>query len=167
MELQHVISDATVVDRAGSAILEHILCLSENNIQGFTTVNLKEVVITTCWYLWWLRRQRTHNESTPPMIKCRFSILSIVANASKVYGKQAPSCGIKWSRPERAVVKLNVDASFHEDGKTGAIGAVLRNARGEFIATSFMFSANVDSAVMAEAIALKEGLRLAIWLGCN
>jgi ribonuclease HI len=64
-------------------------------------------------------------------------------------------------------VKLNVDASFHEDGKTGAIGTVLRNARGEFIAASSMFLANVDSVVMAEAHAMKEGLSLAVTLGCN
>jgi hypothetical protein len=83
MDLQHVITEALAVDRSASAILEHIMCTPDNDIQGFTTVNLKEVVITTCWYLWWLRRQRTHGESTPPMVKCRFSILSIVANSLK------------------------------------------------------------------------------------
>ena len=83
MELNYVIEDAALVDRSGSAMLEHILCLPDNNIQGFTSINLKEVVTTTCWYLWWLRRQRTHDEVTPPMNKCKFSILSIVANAAK------------------------------------------------------------------------------------
>jgi hypothetical protein len=128
MDLQHVITEALAVDRSTSAILEHIMCTPDNDIQGFTTVNLKEVIITTCWYLWWLRRQRTHGDSTPPMVKCTFSILSIVANSLKVYGKQSQNEVARWTRPEASHVK-NVDASFHDDRRAGVTGAVLRDDR--------------------------------------
>jgi hypothetical protein len=128
------------VDRSGSAILEHIMCTPDNDIQGFTTVNLKEVIITTCWYLWWLRRQRTHGDSTPPMVKCTFSILSIVANSLKVYGKQSQNEVARWTRPEASHMKLNVDASFHDNRRAGATRAVLRDARGDFIAASTSYS---------------------------
>jgi ribonuclease HI len=70
-------------------------------------------------------------------------------------------------RPTARHIKLNVDASFHEDAKAGAIGAVLRDYKGEFVAASTLYLSNVASVVMAEAIAMREGLSLAILMGCN
>ena len=64
-------------------------------------------------------------------------------------------------------MKLNVDASFHEENRSGATGAIIRDTKGEFVAASSSFLANVDSVVMAKAIAMREGLELAIRLGCN
>jgi transcriptional/translational regulatory protein YebC/TACO1 len=101
------------------------------------------------------------------MFKCRFSILSIVANAAKVYGNSSNTGSVKWTRPEASYIKLNVDASFHEDLKDGSIGAVLRDVKGDFIAASSIFLQNMDSVVMAEARAMKEGLELVIRMGCN
>jgi hypothetical protein len=48
MGLENFIQAAVQRDRAGSVILEHILCLDNNTMQGFQTVTLKEVVMTTC-----------------------------------------------------------------------------------------------------------------------
>jgi hypothetical protein len=60
-----------------------------------------------------------------------------------------------------------VDASFHEDVKVGATGDVLCDSHRLFIASSSSFLPNVDSAVMAEPFAMKEGLDLAISMGCS
>jgi hypothetical protein len=49
--MMQTIDEAVDIDREGSAILEHILRLDLNQIEGFQLVNLKEVVMTTCWYL--------------------------------------------------------------------------------------------------------------------
>jgi ribonuclease HI len=166
LELHNVIQDAMSVDRDGSAILEHLMCRTENEFEGFTEIQLKEVVATTCWYLWWLRRRRTHDEPTPPPNRCKFSILSIVTNSGNVYGKKKLT-NVKWVRPEVRHVKLNVDASFHEDAKAGSMGAVLRDYRGECIAAPSSYIENVNSATMAEAYAMKEGLDLACRMGCN
>jgi hypothetical protein len=73
----------------------------------------------------------------------------------------------KWSRPEPRQVKLNVDATFRDDLEAGAIRAVLRNYTGEFIAASSTYIPHVPSAIMAESYAMKEGLALAMRLGCN
>jgi ribonuclease HI len=60
-----------------------------------------------------------------------------------------------------------VDASFHEDVKAGAIGAILRDYKGEFIAASVSYLPNVASVVMDEAMAMREGLSLPILMGCS
>jgi hypothetical protein len=37
---------------------------------------------------------------------------------------------VKWTAPPPCQLKLNVDASFHEDMATGAMGAVIRDYQG-------------------------------------
>jgi hypothetical protein len=68
---------------SGSAILEFLLRDQANALLG-VDIGQKETIGVPCWYLWWIRRQRTHDESVPPLLKCKISILSIVANAAKV-----------------------------------------------------------------------------------
>jgi ribonuclease HI len=60
-----------------------------------------------------------------------------------------------------------MNATFHDDLKAGATGAVLRNYKREFIVASTTYIPHVPSAIMAESYAMKEGLALAIRLGCN
>jgi ribonuclease HI len=64
-------------------------------------------------------------------------------------------------------VKLNVDASFHVDSRVGAVGAILRDSHGRFLAASTKYVPYVGSVAEAEAIAMKEGLWLANRKGCN
>jgi ribonuclease HI len=161
------INDASQLDRSGSAVLEYILRLEDNSIEGFQNINLKEVVSVCCWYLWWIRRRRTHNEDVPPLYKCKLSILSITTNAARASKTRPDGLAVKWVRPRPRQVKLNVDASFHEDTKDGAAGAILRDYKGDFIAASMKYIPHVASASMAEAMAMKEGLCLAQRMGCN
>ena len=51
--------------------------------------------------------------------------------------------------------------------KYGATGAILRDHMGGFIAAANKFLPHVASAKMAEAMAMREGLSLAIRIGCN
>jgi ribonuclease HI len=165
--LSQIIDDALLEDRAGSAVLENILNKQNNALEGFTLFGVKEVVLVACWYLWWLRRQRTHDEPTPPVYKCKMSILAMTANAAKVGTNKAQVITVKWSKPEVRQVKVNVDASFHADSCSGAIGAVIRDVKGDFIAASTNYIPHVASAMVAEALAMKEGIGLAHRLGCS
>ena len=72
-----------------------------------------------------------------------------------------------WTRPNPRQVKLNVDASFHADVGAGATGVVLCEYQGKFIAANCRYIANISSAAMVEAAAMKEGLALASRIGCN
>jgi hypothetical protein len=78
--------EAQSVDRAGSAVLEYLLRIFDNAFPGLQIVNLKETISVAAWYLWWIRRRRTHNEDVPPLYKCKLSILTITANAGKSTG---------------------------------------------------------------------------------
>jgi hypothetical protein len=68
---------------------------------------------------------------------------------------------VKWSKPEPRFTKLNVDASYHADVGAGSTGAILQDFQGRFIAASSSFIPHVATPVMAEAIAMKQGLALA------
>jgi hypothetical protein len=121
------IHEAVQSDRAGSGVLEVLLHSDAKEYVGFENLGLKEVIVTTCWYLWWIRRRRTHNEDVMPLFKCIFSILSIVANAAKMAKPSGSTSDAKWTRPNTRQVKLNVDAAFHSDISSGAVGAVIRD----------------------------------------
>ena len=58
-------------------------------------------------------------------------------------------------------VKLNVDAAFHADDLQGAVGAVLGDCRGGFIAASNERLEHVADVGMAEAYALRHGILVA------
>jgi hypothetical protein len=57
--ISEIINDATQADWAGSVVLEMLLRRQDNTLQGFENVGLKETIVVTCWYLWWIRRRRT------------------------------------------------------------------------------------------------------------
>jgi hypothetical protein len=100
MSLSDIVDDALLEDRAGSAVLENILNGQNNALDGFRLFGVKEVVSVAYWYIWWLRRQRTHDEPTPLVYKCKVSILAITANAAKAGAKKVQTTIPKWSKPE-------------------------------------------------------------------
>jgi hypothetical protein len=91
----------------------------------------------------------------------------MVANAAKITTSRPGDLDTKWSHPEPRQVKLNVDASYYADNQAGSVGAILRDYQGQFVAASCKVLTHVESAMMAEAIAMKEGLLLANMMGCN
>jgi ribonuclease HI len=60
-----------------------------------------------------------------------------------------------------------MDALFFSDSREGATGVVLRDYKGRFIAACTTYLPHIASATMAEATAMKDGLALAVRLGCN
>lgn len=70
--------------------------------------------------------------------------------------------GATWMKPEQGWHKLNVDASYIQNESKGAWGAVLRNDAGNVIISAWGVIPRCLSAEVAEAIAVKEGLRLII-----
>jgi ribonuclease HI len=167
LELTDLIDEATNVDRSGSAVLEYLMRLQQNNMQGLEIVGLKEVIAVTCWYLWWIQRKRTRDESVPPIYKCKLSILSITAHAGKKPMNTGQVGSITWTRPEARTMKLNVDAAYYVEEGTGAVGAVIRDYEGRFVAAKMVLLPHVASAAMAEAAAMCQGLILAESIGCN
>jgi hypothetical protein len=158
--LSDSINDSLVVDRFGSVILEYIILRQNSRLPRFQNIGITEIILVAAWYLRWIRRKCTHDEAVAPMHHCRMSILTITSNAAK--RRRTPrNSENRWSKPEPRQVKVNVDGSFHENDGSGAVGAILRDYQGRFIAASSIFYPNLASASTAEALAMKEGLALA------
>jgi hypothetical protein len=81
--LSEVIQEGIQTDLSGSAVLESLLTSQEIPYHNFD-VGLKEVIGISCWYLWWMRRRRTHGEVVPSVNNCKLSILSVATNFEKV-----------------------------------------------------------------------------------
>jgi ribonuclease HI len=164
--LENVIVDASLIDRSGSAVLEHLMREKDIMLPGFDNMGQKETIAVACWYLWWIRRRRTHDETVPPISQCKMSILSITANVAKAMAKVNGPRPL-WEKPSHTQIKVNVDGSFQSDNHAGSVGAVARDSNGRFVAASTIFLPNVASAYASEALAVREGLALANRLGCH
>jgi len=70
----------------------------------------------------------------------------------------APS--MQWQMPEAGSLKINVDGAYSQEPSTGATGAVLRDSSGNFFPASARWLDSLGSALLAEAEALRDGVRL-------
>jgi ribonuclease HI len=62
---------------------------------------------------------------------------------------------------------LNIDVSFHSTVCAGSAGAIIRDYKGRFLAANTSLIPHTATTSMAEALAMQDGLELAIKLGCN
>jgi ribonuclease HI len=67
----------------------------------------------------------------------------------------------KWKKPPTDHLKINTDGGFCASDCTGATGVVIRDANGSFIKASARRLTSVASALIAEAEAMRDGVRLA------
>jgi ribonuclease HI len=95
------------------------------------------------------------------------SILGIALNARSKKSTPTGDEKVQWSKPETRFLKLNVDAAFYEDSRSGSFGAVIRDFQGNFVGAKCGLIPSVASASMAEAMAMREGLVLANSMGIN
>jgi ribonuclease HI len=123
--------------------------------------------VVACWYLWWIRRRITHNESIPPTVCWSISVLAIASNYHKALTKTSRPLEQKWVKPDPRFVKVNVDVAYYEDEGMGATSAVLRDEKGNFIAATCKFIPFAADVVTTEAMAMRDGLVLANSLGFN
>ncbi|GAA0141552.1 hypothetical protein LIER_02672 [Lithospermum erythrorhizon] len=65
-------------------------------------------------------------------------------------------------KPSRGAIKINVDAGWKDTTKQGSVGVVARGDGGQFLAARFKHLPFLDSALVAEAIALREGMEMAL-----
>jgi hypothetical protein len=154
-------------DREGSAVFEALLRLPDDKIKEASASCSKELVATTCWYIWWQRRQIAHNEPVATPAKTSMVILAINANYLSSCKKNPEIRRDGWEKPKEWYTKLNVDAAFSVSSETGATGAVIRDDTGGFVAASNCALSSVADASTAEALALRDGLQLVGQVGCS
>jgi hypothetical protein len=71
----------------------------------------------------------------------------------------------KWRRPEEGWSKVNTDAAFSEDSKKGATTSVIRDDQGALQAAEALWYEQGLDAYTMEALACRDGLKLAVQLG--
>ena len=144
---------------------EELLRQDDNSLAIFPDAVFKEILLTGSWYLWWLRRQVTHNESIPPVERWSTSVLAIANHYKKSTAKNSSNVDERWTLPNSGFVKVNVDAAFHADCGSGATAAVIRDFKGNFIAANCAYIDRGLNVVSMEAMAMRDGLNLANSLG--
>jgi ribonuclease HI len=126
-----------------------------------------ELVMITCWYLWWSRRQIKNKEPVPSPERTIINIQGILANSVKIRGIGNAIRRNGWMRPAKGVYKMNVDAAFDADSGRGATGVIIRDSGGNFVAASCNYTDSAIDATTMEASALLSGLQLAEQFGAN
>lgn len=56
------INKATPTDREGAKVIEFLLCDDKFRRNYMDIVDIPEVIASTCWYLWWQRREMAKGE---------------------------------------------------------------------------------------------------------
>lgn len=163
--LSEIIQDVVLVDRSSSVVMEHILMLPDNPLQLMPLLDVKHVIVTAKWYLWWTRRRITHNETCPPAVRRPLSVLAIASNYHRAFAKKKDEHVPRWTRPDPKFVKLKVDAAYFEEEGMGATSVVVRDEKGTFLAVQCKFITHAADVMTMEAMAMRDGLNLVSTLG--
>ena len=127
-----------------------------------------EWLICGAWALWNGRNNRRHGRKVwePGAIARYISGLIEEMSFLKMPAKSKNTAGVvHWKPPMPGWVKINTDASFNPNSSSGAAGVVIRDDMGAVCSGAARWFDNVQDALMAEALAAREGLELAVEMG--
>jgi hypothetical protein len=123
--LEALVAEAITNDRSGSEVFEVLLKSPSTSVPDFDSIQRRELIAVSAWYIWWLRRRQTHGEQVPPIRNCITSIRAITANVARANISSSGQSKKVWAKPRSNFLKLNVDAAFSVEEGSGASGAVL------------------------------------------
>ena len=100
-------------------------------------VELPELIVITCWYLWWQRREFVKGEEVQTPERTTPAIMALALNYMCATGKVRTKAKInRWPLVLIGHLVLNVDAFFSVGTNSGACGAIIRDHKGRFITAS-------------------------------
>lgn len=153
--------------KSGEEVVLELLHMDASEINILGCPNLREMVATTAWYLWFEHRKIYHGEEIQSASRIALAIRGLSANFTIACAHNAKIHSSGWEKPPKGYVKLNVDAGFDQDLLQGSVGAIVRDQNGQFIAaTNEKIEISYDLN-MAEALAVRFGMNLAKTLGCS
>jgi hypothetical protein len=129
-----------------------------------------ELIVCGAWSLWTGRNARRNGrKSWEPGAAVRYisKLMEDMASLSAPKKQQSKRMPMKWQRPEQSWVKVNSDGAFATGSCQGSGGVAIRDENGALIAAAARWFDDVADALMAEALAAKEGLELAAEVGCD
>jgi ribonuclease HI len=126
------------------------------------------VILCGAWAVWSERNARNHGEKSRTVsesVKWTADIALDLAIIGRSNSKQTPKIQPRWKPPEEGILKLNVDASFSNSLGEGATGLVLRNHAGVLVRGQAIWYEHAANALVMEALAFRDGVKLACDLG--
>nr|KJB20572.1 hypothetical protein B456_003G154500 [Gossypium raimondii] len=125
--------------------------------------NRKGLIVVSIWAIWFSRNKFVHERNVQSLEE----IVTFIRSFGLEYRSSAeslkhpqPRSMVKWSPPPQGYFKINVDAGLSVANNRAVLGFIIRNAEG------FIMGHNlVHSMVIAEAIAVLDGLQFALDMG--
>ena len=74
------VADASLVDWAGSVVIDFLLCDQSAQRLYLDTIKVPELFATPCWYIWWQRRQLVRGEQVQTPKRTSPAIYSLALN---------------------------------------------------------------------------------------
>jgi hypothetical protein len=148
-------------------MFEELLELHVEPADKLSKTGFKELLATACGYIWWQRRQLVHVESINNPSRMSKVILAITLNYVRSTKKNVSIRRHGWKTLKEGFCKMNADASIQDDSCSGAVGSVIRDDNGMFVACSNSGIPSISDASSAEARALCDGLVLVGQVGCT
>lgn len=133
--------------------------------------DIREVILTTSWYIWWIRRQRVHGDKVREISHTTMSIQVLVPNFTRAAVHAAKGRPSKWCRAPDGFVTINVDAGYDANfgsRSTGPQGLLfVMIDKGHFVAASNQKLSSELDTTTAEATTVLHGLYLANKMGVH
>lgn len=123
------------------------------------------IILCGMWSIWRARNDRRIGKA-PIVLKSAvdwaldvcFHLMHVGNEQTPTARERVPRC---WQRPPADHVKINTDGAFNSETCAGATGAVIRTNDGGFLLASARILKEVSSALVTEAEACRDGVRLA------
>jgi ribonuclease HI len=126
------------------------------------------LLLCGCWAIWKERNARKHGEGGRTVTDSVRWVMQTTVDLSRV-GKDKPKKPLKpkarWHPPQMDVLKMNTDACFVEDTMSGSTGLVVRNHQGMLMRAQALWYEHSANASLMEAMAIRDGARLAVEMG--
>ncbi|XP_024046508.1 uncharacterized protein LOC112100876 [Citrus clementina] len=123
-------------------------------------------IIALCWAAWYSRNGSIfENAEQDPHITVAKADATVEAYARVKMGKilaaasNTPKKSSSWLRPPQGLFKANVDAAINEEKKEAGLGVVIRDSKGEVIATAVNRTPFYGNVAQAEATVVNFGLQ--------
>ncbi|XP_057444610.1 uncharacterized protein LOC130736850 [Lotus japonicus] len=123
-------------------------------------------LVQTTIYMMWEARNHHQFRQRPSSTELILRRVASVQAEVRV-GASTPATierNVAWRGPARGTYKCNFDASFVDGGVAG-LGMVVRNHRGEVMASACSYPVHVTTPLLAKAMAMRWSLQLAVDLG--
>jgi ribonuclease HI len=162
-----IIGKAADEDRSGSVVLEILLRPKHPMTACLGGLDVKEVIATAAWFIWWRRRELKHKGTAPIPSRLALSIKAMVANSNRAKKNRSGLIKKGWTKPLNGMVKINTDTAVDLAARTASTGCIIRDSHGQFLAACRVEIEGVINVITAEAQAVRDGLCLAERIGCN